>query len=149
MTLCGDREALKGFNLADLYFRHLTLGAINRKYPMLEVFLQSGAVSSAAVSLFSGSSPWKVPSLKGLLDAVWQRATHCPWSGAVFLLVALICLWASGNSFLSSNFLSLFPPFFFPFFPSSSSSFFFFELHLFFTGVMTQRQIDEGVSTVS
>ena len=57
MMLCGDREALKGFNLADLYFRYLALGEINRKYPMLEVFLQSGAVSSAAVSFFFGFSP--------------------------------------------------------------------------------------------
>ena len=53
----GDWEALKGFNLADLYFRYLALEEINRKYPMLEVFLQPGAVSSAAVSFFSGSSP--------------------------------------------------------------------------------------------
>ena len=33
--------------------------------------------------------------------------------------------------------------------PSFFLSFFFPELHLFLTGTMTQRQIDEGVSTVS
>ena len=78
---------------------------------MLEVFLQSGAVS---FFFFPGSSPWKVPSIKWMLDAIWQSATHCPWSGTVFLLVALICLCASGNSFISPKFFSFYSPFFFP-----------------------------------